>query len=383
MEKTVVVNFACQNCFQPIVLDESMNNLSVHHLAELALPISNNYENPMSDSTPGFTLVTTDGKEANTLSAELKRKSELYDYISQNSTIDHPLCDECVDWLLEQMERQLKIAEHEHNEYSEYLKKLENSEDFIPNIDKLAKELDDLENQEKVLLSELEKLQIDEDDLKKSIEVEENEQKSLLNQEKSYWLKYTKHKKDLMVIEDDNRSLKCQIEYAENLLEKLKDTNVFNITFHIWHSGHFGTINNFRLGRLPSAPVDWSEINAAWGQTSLLINALARKIDLTFKKYKIVPFGNHSYVDVLGENKELPLYCTGGFKFLWDTKFDAAMVAFLECLTQFQEEIKKRDTEFRLPYDMEKGKIIDPSTGISYSINRKSIKVWLIEIQNY
>lgn len=35
-QKTVVVNFACQNCFQPIVLDESMNNLSVHHLAELA-----------------------------------------------------------------------------------------------------------------------------------------------------------------------------------------------------------------------------------------------------------------------------------------------------------------------------------------------------------
>lgn len=35
-EKAVVVNFACQNCFQPIVLDESMSNLSVHHLAELA-----------------------------------------------------------------------------------------------------------------------------------------------------------------------------------------------------------------------------------------------------------------------------------------------------------------------------------------------------------
>lgn len=117
-----------------------------------------------------------------------------------------------------------------------------------------------------------------------------------------------------------------------------------------------------------SASVDWSEINAAWGQTVLLLCALARKIGLTFERYKIVPFGNHSYVEVLNENKELPLYGTGGFKFFWDTKFDAAMVAFLDCLTQFQQEVEKRDPEFLLPYKMEKGKVIDPSTGTSYSI---------------
>lgn len=87
-------------------------------------------------------------------------------------------------------------------------------------------------------------------------------------------------------------TLRCQ-------LEKLKKTNVFNATFHIWHSGHFGTINNFRLGRLPSAPVDWSEINAAWGQTALLLASLARKINLTFERYRLVPYGNHSYIEVL------------------------------------------------------------------------------------
>lgn len=93
-------------------------------------------------------------------------------------------------------------------------------------------------------------------------------------------------------------SLKCQINYAQAQLEKLKKTNVFNATFHIWHSGHFGTINNFRLGRLPSAPVDWSEINAAWGQTALLLTALARKMNLTFQRFRLVPYGNHSYIEV-------------------------------------------------------------------------------------
>lgn len=54
----------------------------------------------------------------------------------------------------------------------------------------------------------------------------------------------------------------------------------------LWHrhSGQFGTINNFRLGRLPSVPVEWNEINAAWGQTVLLLHALANKMGLTFQR---------------------------------------------------------------------------------------------------
>lgn len=93
-------------------------------------------------------------------------------------------------------------------------------------------------------------------------------------------------------------SLECQLAYTQSQLDKLRNTNVFNATFHIWHSGHFGTINNFKLGRLPSVPVEWSEINAAWGQTALLLAALARKINLIFEKYKLVPYGNHSYIEV-------------------------------------------------------------------------------------
>lgn len=163
-------------------------------------------------------------------------------------------------------------------------------------------------------------------------------------------------------------SLECQLAYAASQLERLKKTNVFNATFHIWHSGHFGTINSFRLGRLPSAPVDWSEINAAWGQTTLLLTALARKMNLTFQRFRLVPFGNHSYIEVLDQHRELPLYGSGGFKFPWDTKFDAAMVAFLDCLQQFKEQVEKGDSGFCLPYRMDRGKIEDSATGNSYSI---------------
>lgn len=33
--------------------------------------------------------------------------------------------------------------------------------------------------------------------------------------------------------------------------------------------------------------VEWPEINAAWGQTLLLIYTVARKLDFTFDKYAI------------------------------------------------------------------------------------------------
>ena len=62
---------------------------------------------------------------------------------------------------------------------------------------------------------------------------------------------------------------------------------MFNATFHIWHSGHFGTINGFRLGRLPSIPVDWNELNTAWGQTVLLLYSLVKKIKLQLQRYKL------------------------------------------------------------------------------------------------
>lgn len=378
------VHFTCQRCLQPIVLDESFDNISVHAMAELALPIYSNTTNEldsqatsfdhfvppfsMADSMngTGFMLVS-DGRESNTLSAALKVKAELYDFLSSNSEIDHPLCDECTDSLLELMDRQLKTAEGEWGDYNNYLKKLELADDN-PNIDQLQKELSDLNEQETVLIDELTGLKLTEDEVKISIKLQDDERSSLNIQEERYWREYTKHRRDLMITEDEFRSLECQNDYAKSQLEKLKKTNVFNVTFHIWYNGHFGTINNFRLGRLPSAPVDWSEINAAWGQTALLLSALARKVNLTFKKYRLVPFGNHSYIESLEDNKELPLYGTGGFKFFWDTKFDAAMVAFLDCLTQFKEEVEKGDTGFLLPYKMEKGKIEDPATGNSYSI---------------
>lgn len=399
-EACVNVNFVCQRCCQPLVLDPSFASLDDQQIAELSAPlISNvsseealtlvpNYDTKSSeqsdvvdvtkkyvppvrltDSGNGFMLVGEScSEEMESLGHHFRVTSELFDIMSEQSDVDHPLCEECADALLDQMDQQLKLKEDECKDYREFLDQLLLTEDD-EDIDTLQEELQKMKVQGAELehqLQEVEAERTKQNDQLKSLR-EEKEQLDV--EEERYWREYCNYKRQLLQFEDEQRSVDNQLRYAQAQLDKLKKTNVFNATFHIWHSGHFGTINNFRLGRLPSVPVDWNEINAAWGQTVLLLHSLAKKMNLTFQRYRLIPYGNHSYLESLADNsKELPLYGSGGIRFFWDTKFDQAMVAFLDCLQQFKEEVEKGDTTFCLPYRMEKGRIEDSTTGISYSI---------------
>lgn len=74
---------------------------------------------------------------------------------------------------------------------------------------------------------------------------------------------------------------------------------------------------------------------------------------------------------MVGENRELPLYGSGGFRFLWDTKFDAGMAAFLECVAEFQQYVeaqKGHAGRFCLPYRINKHFIEDRTSNNSLSI---------------
>lgn len=198
----------------------------------------------------------------------------------------------------------------------------------------------------------------------REIEEEKQEKEIVEQDEEKYWKLYSVHRHQQFQALDEQISLECQLQFIRSNLDRLKQTNAFNASFHLWHVGHFGTINGLRMGRLPSVPVDWNEINAAWGQLTILLSALARKVNMSFQRYKLVPFGSASYIEDLVENKQLPLYGSGGFRFLWDAKFDAGMVslkhfiqiylnnricdntflyfqvAFLDCLQQFQLKVE-------------------------------------------
>ncbi|XP_064091177.1 beclin-1-like protein [Macrobrachium nipponense] len=386
MDPRVTVNFVCQRCTQPIHLDAGFSHLNEHTLAELALPI---YQGIDADFDPsdetldkfvpplrlsdsghhnhGFMLV---GESYDTEKTQpLKVVTGLYDLVSSNSDIDHPLCEECTDALLDMMDTTLSRTQKQAQMSQQLLVSLNKMPD--EDVTALENELKSYGLEQERLLVELAETQKEQEVVMTVLEKHEEEKARLQDEEERYWREYCSHKYQLTQMEDENRSLKNQLQYTQNQLERLKKTNVFNTTFHIWYSGHFGTINNLRLGRLPTAPVTWPEINAAWGQTVLLLASLARKIGLKFSKYRLVPFGNHSYIEVIGENRELPLYGSGGFRFLWDTKFDAGMVAFLECVAEFQQHVEAQggqSAKFCLPYRINKHFIEDPTSNNSMSI---------------
>jgi len=52
----------------------------------------------------------------------------LFDALSNNSDIDHPLCEECTDSILELLDHQLRLTENEQTDYREYLQRFLNSQ---------------------------------------------------------------------------------------------------------------------------------------------------------------------------------------------------------------------------------------------------------------
>jgi len=417
------VSFVCQRCLQPLTIDQSFGSMNEHVNAELTLPISpvppapveshltskapemDRYVPPFKLGTSaagggnggaapdtGFTLVdgeTGDRVNAGVISAELKRMADLYDLLSNNgggldgqAQIDHPLCEECTDSLLETMDQQLKCGEDEAQQYQSYLQKLDQGgeegiggcateEEAQSNIRQLREQLETLLAEETQLKETLQALDAEKAEARSDLEVQVKDRQSLEKQERKFWKEYSKHKRELLLAEDEFRTIDLQNKYVSDQLEKLRKTNVFNQTFYIALSPscqHFATINGFRLGRLPSVPVEWAEINAAWGQTALLLSSLAKVVGPhPFERYQIIPYGSYSYVKVLGDDKVLPLYGTGGFRMIWDTKFDQAMAAFLDCLAQFGQAVSQHG-DFKLPYEMDKGKIKDNNNGQWYSV---------------
>ena len=46
-------------------------------------------------------------------------------------------------------------------------------------------------------------------------------------------------------------------------------------------------------------------------------------------RYQVIPYGNYSYVKVLADDKVLPLYGSGGFRMIFDTKV-SLLKSFIE-----------------------------------------------------
>ncbi len=251
-------------------------------------------------------------------------------------------------------------------------------------VNEVSKSDEDIDIEYKRSLDELEKLKEEEKNLLKD-EQEIIDQGLILNElEKGYLANLNQQQEESHQIQEEQESHLEHIKAYNARLEILKKTNIFDDAFFIWHNGEFGTINNLRLGYLPEIPVEWSEINSAWGLVALLLSSLSRHVGYTFREYRIIPMGMFTQIALAGnENaKKYPLHFNGGY---FKNSYNTAMTYFLCCLKEFSDMAEATDRTFFLPYKIrQKGEYIGDLSikyGSDHAKWTKSLKYMLTDLR--
>ncbi|VDN81491.1 unnamed protein product [Brugia pahangi] len=358
----------CFNCQNKLVLDESVFECLEDEQNPFLVDVlvHSIYLNRFKNDDPS--LCFQEGPSAMT--------GNLFDIIcNSNSALKGPMCEDCTEQLLSGMDQHLKELDEECAQYRELLDSLkEGSDARLMDRNIVAAKLAAMKNEEASLIGESKKLEAEEAKLdaelkkKKSELYAENESAELL------WRVFRDNHRQLIRMEMKEQDLEAEVHCLKSQRDRLSKINVLNTAFHIWKQGSFGTINGFRLGQLPHSQVEWSEINAAWGQLALLINTLADCLDIEFTLYRIVPVGSHSFVQCLDTGAELPLFGSGGFKPFGQKKFDEGICAFMECFCQLQRNIER--AQFRFPHRMYREHIEDNKMEYSVKMQFNAEERW-------
>jgi beclin 1 len=222
-----------------------------------------------------------------------KALTHVFEVAFQEGLKDFPLCRDCTAKVDAAQGEKLKQMQREKDLYKNLL------ESFS-----VSAGLEDVSSEEEVLLAKeekelqahLERLRMEKREIKEKIDALNTSRIRFEAAHDQFWTEIADLEVNLKKISTEHHSYKKKIEALELEYSLLKRTNVYEDAFHISHDGHFATINGFRLGKLPSQPVQWSEINAALGQSVLLLDSIAHAVNFEFSKYKLMPRGSFSRI---------------------------------------------------------------------------------------
>lgn len=302
----------------------------------------------------------------------LKRAFEI---ATTQTQVEQPLCLECMRVLSDKLDKEVEDVNRDIEAYEACLKRLEgDSRDVLSEADFLKEKLK-IEEEERKLEAAIE--ETEKQNVEVNAELKELESKSsrFKELEERYWHEFNNFQFQLISHQEERDAILAKIEVSQAHLELLKRTNVLNDAFPICQEGEFGTINNFRLGRLPKVPVEWDEINAAWGQACLLLHTMCQYFRPKFQyRIKIIPMGSYPRI-MDSNNNTYELF--GPVNLFWSTRYDKAMTLFVTCLKDFAEFARSRDIEnnippdkqFKLPYKIENDKV--GTYSITQSFNKQ------------
>jgi beclin 1 len=185
----------------------------------------------------------------------LKRSERLFEILSARTDIDHPICMECSELLIEGYTKRLANATKERDSFVDFLKKVNAEVPTAAEQEEQQEELRRLKAEDAAALKELQELEKQRADVDAEIKRLEEESQKLDEEEEEFWRDRNAFTLKLNEFQNMRDGVNLQYDHDSKQLEKLQRTNVYNDTFNIGHDGFFGTINALRLGRLPNQPV--------------------------------------------------------------------------------------------------------------------------------
>ncbi|KAF2869347.1 autophagy protein Apg6-domain-containing protein [Massariosphaeria phaeospora] len=335
----------------------------------------------------------------------LETTNRMFEILSARSDIDHPICVECTELLVDGLQKRLGVATRERDAYVDYLRRANTDVPSNEEIKAAETSLKALKKSEVAAIATLEKLEAEKSELDTQLAALEVEARELDQTENVFWKNRNAFSSTLSGFQNERDALTTKHAHDAQILTHLQRRSVYNDAFNISHDNNFATINGLRLGRLPTPYVDWPEINAAWGQTCLLLATLAERLGYKFQGYELSPMGSTSTIHKLEikggsstaetrnstatnpavTRQRLELYSSGDFPLNFGflhRKFDTAMVAFIECLRQLGDFVENQGVHagsglgmgvgggsVKMPYEIRKDKIHDQS--IKLALNKE------------
>lgn len=361
----------------------------------VAKKVSNEVKEPQKEQA-----ATVIDDPSNTISGRINTLSHIFHVLSTNQEIDHPVCWDCSQLLVENFKLKFDQSQREKDYYLTFLKKLKERDSIVSA--KISP--DEIDSKLMRAMNEYEQLQQEEHDKINELKHLERKKKELDQELVDLNHEFTKLKKielnkvlelknnlglELRMKSDKLEQSKSLYQMHLNNLDKLRTLNIYNKFFDISFdkNDEYGTINSFRLGY----KVPWSEMNAAFGQIVLLLAFLMKRLELNLPNYRLVPMGSKSHIIKVSHTRRegeeggpstdgntvaestptstpgpehngtdrvrlktvLNLYSSNEFslgKLFNFNKLDISMIALLDILAHIEATLVQLDPEIELPY---------------------------------
>jgi beclin 1 len=169
------------------------------------------------------------------LSSVQKTIANLFDTLSVQKDVDHPLCEECTDNLLKQLDTKLTFVELDSQNYRHCLE----TELLMGETKRkgLQMELQGLELEEARLAKELEAVENSCVQAEADLRAAQAETSDQRQQERQHHKDYNALKWQQLELTDQLSRLENQLRHAQSQLCRLRQMDIFNPTFESWEEG--------------------------------------------------------------------------------------------------------------------------------------------------